>query len=198
MVLKMEYWFESRHSLNHWWATQDFSSPQKKLKVDIHKAQSFLSHMKKCYAWKESCVIGKAGEIGIYCSPETYKNGWCYSIRKTSKGDKSSPRLSPFWACVFIHLFCLVLLLLFWRFGFSLIIFAGFSFFFFFAALQMNRRVKCDKSFKTCMHVFLLTNNFLSSAWTVSVWDLIHLDQMPEHLYNGHLFPLQVGSLIKL
>ena len=85
-------------------------------------------------------MIGKAGEIGIYCSPETYKNGWCYSIRKTSKGDKSSPRLSPFWACVFIHLFCLVLLLLFWRFGFSLIIFAGFSFFFFFFCCTTNEQ----------------------------------------------------------
>ena len=131
-----------------------------------------------CHIWisvmleKSLVWLVRLGKLVYITAPETYKNGWSYSIRKTSKGDKSSPGLSPLWARVFIHLFCLVLLLLFWRFAFNLIIFAVCLFcfvLFCFAALQMNRRVKCDKSFKTCMHVFLLTNNLLSSAWTVTV-----------------------------
>ena len=156
-------------------------------------------HIQKSVMLEKSLVwLVRLGKLVYITATETYKNGWSYSTRKTSKGDKSSPGLSPFQARVFIHLFCLVLLLLFWRFGFSLIIFAVLGLLFFFAALQMNRRVKCDKSFKTCMHGFLLTNSLLSSAWPVSVWDLIHLVQMPEPLYNWHLFPLQVGSQIKL
>lgn len=129
----------------------------------MYTKPSHFCHIQVSVMLEKSLVwLVRLGKLVYIIAPETYKNGWSYSIRKTSKGHKSSPGLSPLWARVFIHLFCLVLLLLFWRFAFNVIIFA--VFFFFFAALQMNRRVKCDKSFKTCMHVFLLTNNLLSSA----------------------------------
>ena len=129
----------------------------------MYTKPSHFCHIQVSVMLEKSLVwLVRLGKLVYIIAPETYKNGWSYSLRKTSKGHKSSPGLSPLWARVFIHLFCLVLLLLFWRFAFNVIIFA--VFFFFFAALQMNRRVKCDKSFKTCMHVFLLTNNLLSSA----------------------------------
>lgn len=30
----------------------------------------------------------RLGKLVYIAAPETYKNGWCYSIRKTSKEDK--------------------------------------------------------------------------------------------------------------
>ena len=124
-----------------------------------------------CHIWisvmleKSLVWLVRLGKLVYITAPETYKNVWSYSIRKTSKGDKSSPGLSPLWARVFIHLFCLVLLLLFWRFAFNVINFAVFFLLFFFFFLLHYKWTEelsvISHSKPVCMSFFWQTTSYL-------------------------------------
>ena len=160
------------------------------------KPNLFCHIQKKCYAWKESCVVGEAGEIGLCYSPCNSQEWMSHiPLEKGRKGTRAAQALTFLGLCVYtfvlFSLAVVILEVLFFVWLALLLLFV--------AALQINRGLKSERSFKTYACPFFDKQLPIFCWNSYSEWEPIHLVQMPEHfLYNWHLLPLHEGSLNQL
>ena len=125
---------------------------------------SHFCHTYKSITLEKSLVwLVQLGKLIYSTASVTPKKGMdgSHLVRKKRKGNKSGPRLSPFWAWIFIGLFrffvlfCFALLLLFWGFGVRSDCFYCWVCLPYIGALQW---LKCERSFRISRHALPLTN----------------------------------------